>query len=56
MSNFLNYVFLENDELGNIVLYQPFEAEQILLPENASCLAVKTFLKVITINQQQNSN
>ncbi|KAM7357669.1 metaxin-2 [Cochliomyia hominivorax] len=25
-------------------LYQPYEAEQILLPENASCLAVKAYL------------
>ncbi|EDW73334.1 uncharacterized protein Dwil_GK17494 [Drosophila willistoni] len=27
-------------------LYQPFDAEQILLPENASCLAVKAYLKM----------
>ncbi|TMW48309.1 hypothetical protein DOY81_006618 [Sarcophaga bullata] len=27
-------------------LYQPYEAEQILLPENASCLAVKAYLKM----------
>lgn len=27
-------------------LYQPYEAEQILLAENASCLAVKAFLNV----------
>uniref|UniRef100_A0A0K8WHB5 Metaxin-2 n=2 Tax=Bactrocera latifrons TaxID=174628 RepID=A0A0K8WHB5_BACLA len=28
------------------VLYQPYEAEQILLPEHASCLAVKAYLKM----------
>jgi len=28
------------------ILYQPYEAEQILLAENASCLAVKTYLKM----------
>lgn len=27
-------------------LYQPYEAEQILLAENASCLAVKAYLNV----------
>lgn len=30
-----------------VVLYQPYEAEQILLAENASCLAVKTYLKML---------
>lgn len=30
-----------------IVIYQPYEAEQILLAENASCLAVKTYLKML---------
>lgn len=28
-------------------LYQPYEAEQILLAENASCLAVKAYLNVM---------
>uniref|UniRef100_A0A2M4AV73 Putative mitochondrial outer membrane protein n=2 Tax=Anopheles triannulatus TaxID=58253 RepID=A0A2M4AV73_9DIPT len=28
------------------VLYQPYEEEQILLAENASCLAVRTYLKM----------
>lgn len=27
-------------------IYQPYEAETILLPENSSCLAVKTYLRV----------
>lgn len=35
-----------------VILYQPFEAEQILLAENASCLAVKCFLKMSSINYQ----
>lgn len=30
----------------NTILYQPYETEQILLPENSKCLAVKTFLKM----------
>lgn len=30
-----------------VVIYQPYEAEQILLAENASCLAVKTYLKML---------
>lgn len=30
-----------------IVIHQPYEAEQILLAENASCLAVKTYLKML---------
>jgi len=30
----------------NTVLYQPYETEQILLPDNSKCLAVKTFLKM----------
>lgn len=28
------------------VMYQPYEVEQILLAENASCLAAKAFLNV----------
>lgn len=31
------------------VLYQPYEAEQILLAENASCLAVKAYLKMCNV-------
>lgn len=27
-------------------LYQPYEVEQILLPDNANCLAVQAFLKM----------
>lgn len=30
-----------------VIIYQPYEAEQILLAENASCLAVKTYLKML---------
>ncbi|EAA12563.4 AGAP008150-PA [Anopheles gambiae str. PEST] len=31
------------------VLYQPYEEEQILLAENASCLAVRTYLKMLNL-------
>uniref|UniRef100_A0A1B0A6A2 Metaxin-2 n=1 Tax=Glossina pallidipes TaxID=7398 RepID=A0A1B0A6A2_GLOPL len=34
---------------NDAVLYQPYEAEQILLAENASCLAVKTYLKMCNL-------
>lgn len=42
------FYFAEKLELNNekIIIYQPYDAEQILLAENASCLAVKTYLKV----------
>lgn len=30
-----------------VIIHQPYEAEQILLAENASCLAVKTYLKML---------
>jgi len=30
----------------NTVLYQPYETEQILLPDYSKCLSVKTFLKM----------
>ncbi|XP_053664773.1 metaxin-2 [Anopheles marshallii] len=33
----------------NAVLYQPYEEEQILLAENASCLAVRTYLKMLNL-------
>jgi len=29
-----------------VKLYQPYEVEQILLPDNANCLAVQAFLKM----------
>uniref|UniRef100_A0A182JPP3 GST C-terminal domain-containing protein n=1 Tax=Anopheles christyi TaxID=43041 RepID=A0A182JPP3_9DIPT len=31
------------------VLYQPYEEEQILLAENASCLAVRTYMKMLNL-------
>lgn len=31
-------------------LYQPYEVEQILLPDNANCLAVKTFLRICNLD------
>lgn len=33
---------------NDTVMYQPYEVEQILLAENASCLAAKAFLNVNT--------
>ena len=42
-------LFPEKVEMNEkIVIYQPYEAEQILLAENASCLAVKTYLKMLS--------
>ncbi|XP_043497411.1 metaxin-2-like [Polistes fuscatus] len=35
-----------------IQLYQPFEVEQILLPDNANCLAVQAFLKMCNLEFQ----
>ncbi|GFR26656.1 metaxin-2 [Trichonephila clavata] len=33
-------------------LYQPFEVEQILLPDNAACLSVKAFLRMCNLSFQ----
>ncbi|KAL2740743.1 metaxin-2-like [Vespula squamosa] len=35
-----------------IQLYRPFEVEQILLPDNANCLAVQAFLKMCNLEFQ----
>ncbi|KAK0166006.1 hypothetical protein PV328_004468 [Microctonus aethiopoides] len=35
-----------------IKLYQPFEVEQILLPDNANCLAVQAFLHMCNLEYQ----
>ncbi|KAG5310680.1 MTX2 protein, partial [Acromyrmex insinuator] len=35
-----------------ITLYQPYEVEQILLPDNANCLAVQAFLKMCQLDFQ----
>lgn len=35
-----------------ITLYQPYEVEQILLPDNANCLAVQAFLKMCKLEFQ----
>lgn len=52
---FLFYLFIvylihcftgEGEWPKNTVLYQPYETEQILLPDNSKCLSVKTFLKM----------
>lgn len=36
----------------DVKLYQPFETEQILLPDNASCLAVQAFLKMCNLKYE----
>ncbi|KAL6441971.1 hypothetical protein ACFW04_002374 [Cataglyphis niger] len=36
----------------SITLYQPYEVEQILLPDNANCLAVQAFLKMCRLDFQ----
>ncbi|XP_035210972.1 metaxin-2-like isoform X3 [Stegodyphus dumicola] len=36
----------------DVKLYQPFEVEQILLPDNAACLSVKAFLRMCKLNFQ----
>ena len=52
---FIRYVQFNNDLIffsekvemsEKIIIYQPYDEVQILLAENASCLAVKTYLKV----------
>ncbi|XP_020286132.1 metaxin-2 isoform X3 [Pseudomyrmex gracilis] len=35
-----------------IILYQPYEVEQILLPDNANCLAVQAYLKMCQLDFQ----
>ncbi|CAG9805208.1 unnamed protein product [Chironomus riparius] len=45
---YLNINELERVEMGEkIIIYQPYDEVQILLAENASCLAVKTYLKML---------
>lgn len=45
---------LEGQKQGplEITLYQPYEVEQILLPDNANCLAVQAFLKMCDVEFQ----
>lgn len=48
---FVFYVYVvcftgEGEWPKTTVLYQPYETEQILLPDNSKCLSVKTFLKM----------
>ncbi|XP_021940906.1 metaxin-2-like isoform X2 [Zootermopsis nevadensis] len=42
----------------DVKLFQPYEVEQILLPDNANCLAVQTFLKMcgLDFEVEQRSN
>ncbi|XP_053621164.1 uncharacterized protein LOC128681367 isoform X2 [Plodia interpunctella] len=35
---------------NDVKLFQPYEVEQILLPDNASCLAVQAFLKMCNLS------
>ncbi|XP_045469580.1 metaxin-2 isoform X2 [Harmonia axyridis] len=37
---------------SDVKLYQPYEVEQILLPDNANCLAVQAFLRMCQLNYQ----
>lgn len=52
-----NVFFDSTDNLNldseKIIIYQPYESEQILLAENASCLAVKTYFKMLKIGKDQ---
>lgn len=36
----------------DVKLFQPYEVEQILLPDNANCLAVQAFLKMCQLEYQ----
>lgn len=47
IKQFSIYCTAEEPWCNDTKLYQPYEAEQILLAENASCLAVKAYLNVI---------
>lgn len=47
------FIFLAQEPWPQeIILYQPYEVEQILLPDNANCLAVQAFLKMCGIDFQ----
>ena len=35
---------------NNVQLFQPYEVEQILLPDNANCLAVQAFLHMCNLD------
>ena len=45
---------------ANVQLFQPYEVEQILLPDNANCLAVQAFLHMnnldFTIEMRSNAS
>ncbi|XP_055695429.1 metaxin-2-like [Lutzomyia longipalpis] len=45
-SEYLRQESLAEDPWRDAELYQPYEAETILLPENSACLAVKTYLQM----------
>ena len=35
---------------SNVELYQPYEVEQILLPDNSNCLAVQAYLHMCKLD------
>ena len=51
MHNWFIFPFLGSDSWpSDAQLYQPFEVEQILLNDNASCLAVQAFLNMTRLD------
>ncbi|XP_060808647.1 metaxin-2 isoform X2 [Amyelois transitella] len=44
-----NLIFAQEPWPNDVKLFQPYEVEQILLPDNASCLAVQAFLKMCNL-------
>ncbi|XP_064075558.1 uncharacterized protein LOC113391880 isoform X2 [Vanessa tameamea] len=46
---FNDFEFAQEPWPDNVKLFQPYEVEQILLPDNASCLAVQAFLKMCNL-------
>lgn len=48
-NQFMRQQSIVDEPWGNAVLYQPYEAEQILLAENASCLATKALLNMCNL-------
>ncbi|XP_065168684.1 metaxin-2-like isoform X2 [Atheta coriaria] len=51
-NNNVNVISAQEPWPKDVQLYQPYEVEQILLPDNANCLAVQTFLKMCQLEYQ----
>nr|CAD7193865.1 unnamed protein product [Timema douglasi] len=49
-STFVIYFPAQEPWPQDVKLFQPYEVEQILLPDNANCLAVQTYLKMCDLN------